>query len=273
MTELPQNVTVLSSLSAGHDGYDISNERALRALSTAEDAHFWHVARNELIASRLRSLGAGRSVLELGCGGGAVAAHLERTGFEVVGVDGHLPRVVEAARRAPRSRFFVHDLARGLEPLATRTHDVVALFDVIEHLDDPLAALRDALRLTRPRGLLVGTVPALMSLWSRVDEYAGHRQRYDRAGLRRLLAGVTGADVIEVAPFNRHLVPLMWLQRRWVSRDDEAATAEANFKVATPLVNSAFLVAARVERALSPILDRSALPGASLWFALRNVGG
>jgi hypothetical protein len=53
-------------------------------------------------------------VLELGCGGGAVAAHLATAGYRVTGIDGHLSRALEAARRAPEARFLVHDLAHAI---------------------------------------------------------------------------------------------------------------------------------------------------------------
>ncbi|RYE93032.1 MAG: methyltransferase type 11, partial [Myxococcales bacterium] len=63
-----------------------------------------------------------------------------------------------------------------------------------------------------------------MALWSHVDVQAGHQRRYERAELTRQLATVRGATVVEVAPFNRLLVPLMWAQRRMLRPGDAVAT-------------------------------------------------
>jgi len=265
---LPPNLEVLSELPADHAGFDITDTRLMAALSRAEDSHFWHVARNELIAARLAALGVARGArfLELGCGGGVVSAHLSRGGLDVIGVDGHLPRVAEAARRAPRARFLVHDLSRGVDGLPAG-FAAAGLFDVIEHLTDPLAALQAAMSLVEPDGWVVGTVPALMSLWSEYDARGGHQLRYDRGTLGSLLSRVEGADRREQRWFNHLLVPAMWLQRR------ARAEPDAGLHVPRAPVNQALLWALRAEyaadRALAPL--RARVPGASLWFALRRA--
>ncbi|MCU0655363.1 MAG: class I SAM-dependent methyltransferase [Polyangiaceae bacterium] len=268
---LPPNLRVLSSLSPDHARFDLSSERFVAALHRAEDAHFWHRARNALIARRLRALGAPppARLLDLGCGSGCVSAHLAALGYQVTGVDGHLPLLRQAAARAPDARFLLHDLAQGVEALSTEHPDIVGLFDVIEHLVSPGEALQRALSLLRPGGLLVGTVPAMMALWSPVDEQAGHVLRYERGQLAALLEGVEGARVLEVAPFNRLLVPMMWVQRRLVVKQgDAAATSERNLAVPPAPVNEALRGALQAEDRLSPWLDRLPVPGASLWFAL-----
>src|SRR5262249_1728842 len=174
----PANVRVVTSLPPDDHRFSIADDRTIRALSAAEDRHFWHLSRNALIEARLRALGMAppARVLELGCGGGCVAAHLARVGFSITGVYGHLPRGLEAAARTRTAEFIVHDLGQGIEALdMPQDFDVVGLFDVIEHLELPRDTLEYALGCARPGGLVVGTVPALMSLWSRLDEYVGHR--------------------------------------------------------------------------------------------------
>jgi 2-polyprenyl-3-methyl-5-hydroxy-6-metoxy-1,4-benzoquinol methylase len=272
--DLPSNARMLSRLPEDHEGFDVSEERFLKAMALAEEAHFWFRARNRLISGRLAGLGVlpPATVLELGCGGGCVAAHLSREGYRVTGVDGHASLVRRAALRAPEAAFVVHDLSLGVEPLGEGQSDAAALFDVIEHLDHPLLALEDAVRCVRPGGVVVGTVPALMALWSQVDVQAGHRIRYDRASLSALLARVAGASVVELCPFNRLLVPMMWLQRRMVVRHDAPSTTEENLRVPPAAVNQALLAGLRAEAGLSGVLDRCPLPGASLWFALRRAG-
>src|SRR6476619_5414617 len=102
--QLASNIELLGELPPDHEGYDVSDAELISALSLAEGKHFWHLSRNEYIARRLRKAGAerGSTFLELGCGGGVVAAALATEGYEVTGVDGHLRRVAEAAQRAPQ---------------------------------------------------------------------------------------------------------------------------------------------------------------------------
>jgi len=265
---LPQNVSVRSLLARGHDGYSLEDEEAIAALFVAEDAHFWHLSRNRFISKRLHKLGfpAPARVLELGCGGGCVSAHLARQGFRVTGVDGHLSRVIQAAHRAPQATFVVHDLSKGLSELGGEMFDVVALFDVIEHLDDPRSVLEQAASRLAPGGILVGTVPSMMALWSDVDRRSGHRLRYERPGLEELLRGLGNMEVAEVRPFNRMLIPLVWLQRKAVGGPD---SLERGLEVPAAPVNASLLALLGLEYRLSAVLDRIGFPGASLWFALR----
>jgi 2-polyprenyl-3-methyl-5-hydroxy-6-metoxy-1,4-benzoquinol methylase len=266
---LPANVRIVSELPAAHAEYSVADSEVMAALSRAEDGHFWHLSRNRFIARQLRCLGVmpRARILELGCGGGCVAAALTRAGFRITGVEGHLSRIRQAAARAPGANFLVHDLRLGLEPLGTERWDVVALFDVLEHLEDPAAALRLALRCVVPGGLLVGTVPALMSLWSDVDVRSGHRLRYDRRALASLLGELSDAEVLEVTFFNRLLVPLLWVQRRAAARPD---ALERGLKIPWAPVNALIDGALWMEQRTAPLLDRLRIPGASLWFSVLN---
>lgn len=246
----------------------------MAAMREAEDRHFWYLARNELIESRLRKLGAGPGarLIELGCGGGCVSAHLSEKGWSVVGVEGHGALAELAAARAPRASFWVHDLGRGVDELPPEPFEVVAMFDVIEHLESPVTALASARKMAAPGGWIVGTVPALMSLWSRADEQAGHRTRYDRWGLRELLAQVPRTRVHEVVPFHRVLVPLLMIRKHVVARRRGVAdVSEANFRVPPTWINAALLRVLRAERRANALLRR--VEGSSLWFALQNESG
>ena len=265
---LASNIEVIGELPPNHEGYDVSDAELISALSLAESKHFWHLSRNEFIVRRLRKAGAepGSTFLELGCGGGVVAAALAAEGYEVTGVDGHLPRVAEAAQRAPQARFIVKDLRLGLDGLGS-DYDSVGLFDVIEHLDDPRDVLQSATALLRPGGLLVGTVPALMSLWSEVDVVSGHRLRFDLRGLRDLLSQVAGIETIEVKYFNRMLVAPMWVVRRKTTAGDTKDTIIRQLTPPRPWVNATALAAFRAERVSGPVLDAARIPGSSLWFA------
>lgn len=123
--------------------------------------------RTELLCEWLGGAGAralaGQVVVDLGCGGGLLAAPLLAAGARVVGVDRSLGSLRAATARlgtdsplrapATPAGCFVHgDLLQA--PLADRSADLVLLADVLEHVDSVAAALGEAARLLRAGGLL-----------------------------------------------------------------------------------------------------------------------
>ncbi|MGE0153701.1 MAG: class I SAM-dependent methyltransferase [Reyranellaceae bacterium] len=113
--------------------------------------------------ARLRDHGAQEAVLDFGAGMGQFAQRLAQSG---------LYRTVAAADLMARpdslpSQVAWHqaDLNERL-PLADASFDVIAAIEVIEHLENPRAMLRECLRLLRPGGLLVLTTPNNESLRS-----------------------------------------------------------------------------------------------------------
>jgi hypothetical protein len=102
-----------------------------------------------------------------------------------------------ASRKVPGASFFQQDLTRPLAlPERYRgwaTHVVCS--EVLEHLDDPVAALRNVRPLLAPGCKVVITVPA--GPMSAFDKHIGHRAHFSEARLRRALedAGLEVADL------------------------------------------------------------------------------
>jgi SAM-dependent methyltransferase len=102
------------------------------------------------------------------------------------------PRVTIAAEGVP-----------GSAALAERagTLDAIVCQNVIEHIEDDLAAVRAMGAALRPGGVLSLQVPAHESLYGALDRVYGHHRRYTRKTLRRVLEEA-GLEVIEMRPFN-----------------------------------------------------------------------
>jgi SAM-dependent methyltransferase len=77
---------------------------------------------------------------------------------------------------------------------------------VIEHTPDDVRALRELVRVTRPGGHLLVTVPAYQSLWSDHDVRNQHHRRYRRGSLRHA-AGRAGWTLVRDTHFNSLLLP------------------------------------------------------------------
>ena len=90
-------------------------------------------------------------LLEVGCGQGLFLEHARRAGWEVQGVE-LLPPVAERARERGLA-VFTGELAAARFPDAR--FDVVVMREVIEHIVDPVALLREVARVLRPGGVAV----------------------------------------------------------------------------------------------------------------------
>ena len=86
---------------------------------------------------------------------------------------------------------------------------VVTAFDVIEHIDDDLAALQSMYGLLHSEGFFVCTVPAFNFLWSEHDNLNHHKRRYTKGELQRKLETV-GFKVLKISYFNTLLFPVIW---------------------------------------------------------------
>lgn len=103
----------------------------------------------------LTGAGAGSTILDAGCGGGALAAQLAALGCVVTGID-PLPQAIEAARAlVPACRFEIAG-AQAM-PFADGSFDLVVFSNALHHVPQPLMqpALLEALRVSRGPVLVI----------------------------------------------------------------------------------------------------------------------
>jgi SAM-dependent methyltransferase len=98
-------------------------------------------------------------------------------------------------------------------PLPDAVFDAVVSADVLHHLDDDAAALRELYRVLRPGGTLVVNVPVDGWLWSHHGVAVHRRRRYTRRSLRAQLAAAGFADV-RLTHWNTLPLPLIAAHRK-----------------------------------------------------------
>jgi SAM-dependent methyltransferase len=180
-----------------------------------------------------------QSFLEIGCGTGNVLAALQRRIPRLVGSEFHPAGLPCAARRAPGAQLMQMDARR----IPFRDEfDVVGAFDVIEHIEEDQAVLREMHAACRPGGGVMITVPQHAWLWSRRDEIARHQRRYGRRELRKKLA-IAGFKRAWTTSFVSLQLPLMALSRR--KKDVSSAELEVG-----PGANRVLGAAMALERGL-----------------------
>ena len=104
--------------------------------------------------------------------------------------------------------------------------DVVVALDVLEHIEDDVAALSVLRECVKPGGKVIVTVPAMPSLWSTWDDQLGHHRRYTRRMMERT-AVAAGMEIAEVSFMFPELYPV-GLLRKYVRA---GSTDSADFPV------------------------------------------
>jgi SAM-dependent methyltransferase len=176
----------------------------------AEDRHWWYRGRRrvlERVIADLR-LPARARILDAGCGSGRNMVELARHGT-VTGVELSNTSVALARERAAGEVIEGSVLEMDFAP---DSFDLAVSLDVIEHLEDDLAAMRELRRVVAPGGSLLVTVPAYQWLWSGHDEINQHHRRYTRRTLQRV-AEEAGWKQARTTYFNSLLLPAAILLR------------------------------------------------------------
>ena len=152
-------------------------------MDRVEDKHWWFVGRRAILESFMRGIvakiGARPSairILDVGCGTGANLEMLSQFG-EAEGVD-----VSDDALEFCRGKGL--NVQKGLAeklPYEDGAFDVTTALDVVEHLDDDIAGLKEMFRVTKSGGYSLIFVPAFMWLWGVQDDISHHRIRYTKS--------------------------------------------------------------------------------------------
>jgi SAM-dependent methyltransferase len=161
-------------------------------MDRVEDKHWWFVGRRAILESFLRAIvikipntlasvdadkrvRAPLRILDVGCGTGANLEMLSQYG-QAEGVD-----VSDDALEFCRGKGLA--VQKGLAeklPYSDETFDITTALDVVEHLDDDIAGLKEMHRVTKTGGYSLIFVPAFMWLWGVQDDISHHRIRYKR---------------------------------------------------------------------------------------------
>src|SRR4030088_1537064 len=130
----------------------------------AEDRHSWYRGRRTVLERGIADLRlpARARILDAGCGSGRnmvdLARHGTVTGVELSHTSVCLARERDAGKVVEGSVLEM--------PFPADSFELAVSLDVIEHLEDDLAALRELRRVVAPGGALMITVPAYQWLWS-----------------------------------------------------------------------------------------------------------
>ncbi|HZU51693.1 MAG TPA: class I SAM-dependent methyltransferase [Sphingomicrobium sp.] len=183
-----------------------------RQMAELDERHWWYRARRQIIAdliAREGHLPENARILEIGCGTGHNLLMLSGFGH-VEGLE--LDDEARALSEKRLGRKVMSAPLPQLEGVPDRHYDLIGAFDVIEHIDDDVAALESIARKLRPGGRFIMTVPAHQWMWTAHDEVNHHKRRYSKSRLRALVEQ-SPLKLQRLGYFNSLLFPLAVLER------------------------------------------------------------
>ncbi|HET9101940.1 MAG TPA: class I SAM-dependent methyltransferase [Solirubrobacteraceae bacterium] len=242
-------------------------QQAYREQFELEGTHWWFSGRRAVIWALLRRAQTPQGVrmLDAGCGTGHNLIEYGRLG-SATGVDFSADAIAFCRQRglqgATQGRLEALEFPDG-------AFDLILATDVLEHLDDDLAAMRELRRVAAPGARLLVTVPAYQWLWSQHDTAHHHFRRYTLPLLRERLAA-TGWRTVVSTYFNSVLLPPI-AAVRVIGRRNPDPAERPDLKLTPPLLNA---VLERPMRAEARLIERGGqLPaGVSIGLVARADG-
>ncbi|WP_010161488.1 class I SAM-dependent methyltransferase [Sphingomonas sp. PAMC 26617] len=235
-------------------------------MAAHDSTHWWYRARRDILADYLTREGGlpkDARILEIGCGTGHNLPMLAAFGsVEAIEIDPAAREIASERLGRPISAAPLPTLP-GIERGA---YDLIAVLDVVEHIEDDVAALRAMAACLKPGGKILVTVPAHRWMWSAHDVVNHHHRRYSKGTLAKAISDA-GLRSNGLRYFNSLLFPLAAAARvagRMTGRDDSDDSPPP------PVLNRLFETIFRFERHLVGRVPLS--PGVSIVTLLSPAG-
>jgi ubiquinone/menaquinone biosynthesis C-methylase UbiE len=211
-----------------------------------EEKNWWYQGRRELVLDIIHRIKINFNdkqikILDAGCGTGINLKSFQEYGT-VIGLDYSKEALSYCKFRGICA--LTSGVAESL-PLRDETFEIVCALDVLEHIDDDLAAIGELFRVLKEGGILIVTVPAFQFLWSNHDAAMHHKRRYVQRDLIAHLESC-GFSVEMCTYWNFFLFVLVALVRLLGKKEPRCSGAGLQ-ELPIPL-NKALIHVLRVER-------------------------
>ncbi len=144
----------------------------------------------------------GKKILEIGAGTLHLSEYLASKGTSVTALDmseelkqshKELPVTLRDSITCIEADFLKHDFKN-------EKFDVIIAMEVLEHVEEEKLFLEKVKKLLKDKGVIIISVPAHMSMWSKHDEAVGHLRRYEKNDFERV-AGFLGVKDYELLAY------------------------------------------------------------------------
>jgi len=213
-------------------------------LGAEAGSHWYYRAKAEAVEHCLRGV-AFEAILDVGAGSGFFSRHLlsHSDARKACCVDPNYPHEWQESVGG-KSLLFRRDTE-------TVDADLVLLMDVMEHVDDDVALLREYLDKSLPTANFLISVPAFQWLWSSHDDFLGHRRRYTLTQLEDTVRAA-GLEVVSGNYFYGAIFPIAAAVRFLHRKPPHGAPATSDLRRHGRPVNSILYALCHAELALMP---------------------
>ena len=227
------------------NGFDLTDKNARSS--------FWVSSRNRLFKNLVQanmSPTGKTKFLEIGCCTGDFISQIapdER--LEITGSEIYIKGLLYAKRNLPDVNFIQFDVT---QPIVFDKFNLIVALDVIEHIEDDIAALFNINQLLMKNGVFIVSVPQHMFLWSKLDDIVKHKRRYSRRELIKKLQE-NSFEISFTSSFVFTLFPLMLISRIFDKVKNQSKSDEVEFKKKTTfpiILNWIFDVLMRIDEGL-----------------------
>ncbi|MDP2709114.1 MAG: class I SAM-dependent methyltransferase [bacterium] len=176
-----------------------------------ERGHWWFIGRRRIISNILNFSAKDIKILDFGCNAGYLVGYLRNRGFNAEGCDKSSEAVdFGRAQGIKNLKLTENDFL----PYGDESFDLVLCLDVLEHLSDDSAGLKEIKRVLKPGGRAVIMVPAFKFLWGLQDRVSHHCRRYVKLDLKKL-AVANDLSIQRLSYFNSILFLPIAALRLW----------------------------------------------------------
>jgi 2-polyprenyl-3-methyl-5-hydroxy-6-metoxy-1,4-benzoquinol methylase len=232
-------------------------------LEILENGHWWGDSRTELLLKLCsENIPPGGSILEIGSGTGEMANQLQERGFNVTALE---PSSMSDQIKSKFNNLKVEKMTfdHFVSVNSSAKYSAIVLFDVLEHIENDINALRNIHSILELGGILILSVPADASLWSKLDEQVFHFRRYDKRMLEVTLKYLK-YEVIQSRYWMSLLKPAVKFYRKIKNPD-----LQGNTKKPGLILNNTLKLLLKVEK----FKITSSLPGVSIFIVAKKSNG
>ena len=184
-----------------------------------DDEHYINVASHEHAVSCMERWVAASTpaIIDIGCSSG-YTVKLVRTRMPhaaIVGADFVRGPLEKLGRAVPDIPLLHFDLVKC--PLPDNCFDGLILLNVLEHIRDDIAAIRQVTRILKPGGIAAIEVPAGPGLYGIYDKQLMHFRRYRMTDLVQKIL-TNGLAILERSHLGCFLYPGFWITKKWDQR-------------------------------------------------------
>lgn len=230
-------------------------EKDYQELSALEEKYWWHIGRrfflNKLIKKYFSVSSKDSTILDFGCGMGGNYDFLSKYG-KVVGIDNSKTSIDYCKKMNQQVELF-----NGTRiPFWEKSINMITAFDVLEHIYDDDAIIKEYGRILNSGGKAIITVPAYKFLWSDHDEALGHYRRYTASNLRNKFES-NGFKTLKISYVISFLFPSIMIYRFYRIIFSRYLTKKTSYVALPKALNSFFAMTIKLE---SFLLDKFNLP-------------